>query len=73
VFQNPNDYVETHGLDTPPYEHFTGCPVCGGNYVPYKQCDYCGNPILDGYVVIKSGEVYCENCYKQKNIEDLWE
>ena len=67
------EYIETHGLDSPPYEHFTACPMCGGNYVPYKRCDLCGNPIFDEYIMLKSGEVYCENCYCRKNIDDLWE
>ena len=71
MFQNPKEYIETHGLDTPPYEHFTGCPMCGGSYVPYKQCNLCGNPIFDEYIMLKSGEVYCENCYCRKNIDDL--
>nr|DAP00011.1 MAG TPA: hypothetical protein [Caudoviricetes sp.] len=47
--------------------------MCGGSYVPYKQCDLCGNPIFDEYILLKSGEVYCENCYCRKNIDDLWE
>lgn len=68
MFQNPKEYIETHGLDSPPYEHFTACPMCGGNYVPYKRCDLCGNPIFDEYIMLKSGEVYCENCYCRKNI-----
>ena len=45
----------------------------GDKYVPYKQCDLCGNPIFDEYILLKSGEVYCENCYCRKNIDDLWE
>ena len=25
-------FVERHGLDGPPYEHFSGCPYCGGAF-----------------------------------------
>ena len=25
-------WEETHGLDSPPYEKFSGCPVCKGGY-----------------------------------------
>lgn len=31
-FDTPKLYIETHGLDSPPYEKVRGCPVCGGAY-----------------------------------------
>lgn len=31
-FDTPDEWEETHGLDTPPYEHISGCPGCGGDY-----------------------------------------
>lgn len=31
-FDDPAKWVERHGLDTPPYEQFYGCPYCYGNY-----------------------------------------
>lgn len=27
VFDQPNHIVERHGLDTPPYEEYDGCPL----------------------------------------------
>ena len=33
LFDDPNQYVEKHGLDSPPYETVYGCPCCGGGYV----------------------------------------
>lgn len=31
-FEEPKKYVEKHGLDTPPYEEYFGCPYCGGYF-----------------------------------------
>ena len=45
VFQEPKQVVETHGLDSPPYEIFTVCPKCGGSFVEAKRCDHCTNYI----------------------------
>lgn len=42
MFQEPKHYIETHGLDTPPYEHFTVCPHCGGAFVEAHRCDCYG-------------------------------
>ena len=50
LFDSPKRYVETHGLDTPPYETWTGCPSCGGSYVSATECDECGD------------YVYCNIC-----------
>lgn len=70
VFQEPKQYIERHGLDTPPYEEFTGCPKCGGAYVPAKQCEYCGKNIIGEYVKIADGNMYCENCFSLRDISD---
>ena len=70
VFQEPKHYIETHGLDTPPYEHFTVCPHCGGAFVEAHRCDCCGEFITADYVVVQDGKRYCEECYSIRNIED---
>ena len=31
-FSFPKHYIEKHGLDTPPYEEWYGCPYCAGAY-----------------------------------------
>ena len=62
--------IETHGLDTPPYEHFTVCPHCGGAFVEAHRCDCCGEFITADYVVVQDGRRYCEECYSIRNIED---
>ncbi len=33
-FDEPEQFEERHGLDSPPYEKTDGCPKCG-------VCDYC--------------------------------
>lgn len=37
IFENPKKFIERHGLDTPPYEEFFGCPVCGGSFEEYDE------------------------------------
>ena len=62
--------IETHGLDTPPYEHFTVCPHCGGAFVEAHRCDCCGEFITADYIMVQDGKCYCEECYSIRNIED---
>ena len=62
-FERPRLYVDTHGLDTPPYEEHYGCVYCGGAYTEAHKCDGCGNYIIGDYVKLQSGERFCENCY----------
>lgn len=54
-------WVETHGLDTPPYEEWSGCPLCKGSYEEIKPCKICGSYDHD------YGEEYCNVC--KKNVE----
>lgn len=35
------EWNERHGLDTPPYEHFSGCPICNGEYEETRSCKHC--------------------------------
>ena len=54
-------WEETHGLDSPPYEKFSGCPVCKGDYEEVHQCKECGdwhteNELYDGW---------CEKCLRE--------
>ena len=34
-------WEERHGLDTPPYEKWSGCPICKGGYDEVRQCKEC--------------------------------
>lgn len=54
-------WEETHGLDTPPYEKHSGCPLCKGDYEEVHQCKECGdwhteNELYDGW---------CEKCLRE--------
>lgn len=63
TFDEPRRYVETHGLNTPPYEVFYICPYCGGDYVEAHECDECGRWITGDYIKTASDRRICENCY----------
>lgn len=63
TFEEPREYVETHGLDGPPYERYYGCPYCGGSYADAIRCDGCGEYITGTYVVI-GDERFCEGCFE---------
>ena len=71
LFDEPKHYTERHGLDTSPYEEFSGCPVCGGAYVPAIYCDRCSEAITGDYVRIETeGKCYCNACFLLKSLED---
>ena len=70
VFENPRRYVDSHGLDTPPYEEWEGCPSCGGAYAEAYECDGCGEWITGEYIKTKNDERFCENCYTQMTLGD---
>lgn len=58
IFEEGSEAVwqETHGLDTPPYETLSGCPICKGAYEEAPECKLCGN-----YKNVDN-ESYCEEC-----------
>mgnify|MGYP000059673892 CR=1 FL=1 len=71
TFETPKYWMDRHGLDSPPYETWRGCPYCGGAYVEAMLCNGCGEPITREYVeIFPEHEVYCENCFIVKDIED---
>lgn len=63
IFDAPNQWQETHGLEHAPFEHFSGCPICAGAYCFTYQCDKCGQWITDDYIKIDT-QRYCQNCYQ---------
>ena len=69
VFESPGRWQETHGLDTPPYEEWTGCPRCGGSYTTAYRCEECGKWITDTYVKIDDTR-YCSHCYQVTDLGD---
>jgi hypothetical protein len=71
LFEEPQKYEDSHGLDSPPYETWYGCPNCAGGYVETMPCDVCGSYITGKYAVIDDSQFVCEECYSIKDIEDL--
>lgn len=71
IFDTPKCYTETHGLNSPPYEIWNGCPKCAGAYVETMCCDQCDNWITGEYIKLKDGAVVCDQCYEVKDIEDM--
>lgn len=51
-------WYEKHGLDTPPYEKRTGCPLCKGDYEETVKCKICGAEHFEHEL---NGGV-CEDC-----------
>lgn len=70
IFCDTKHYVEKHNLDTPPYEEWNGCPMCGGSYAEAHECDECEHWITGEYIKTASGRRVCENCY---SVMDLGE
>lgn len=62
-------FIDTHGLDTPPYEEYGGCPECGGAYAETYQCSCCGEYITSNYVKVED-ERYCDECYRVYELGD---
>lgn len=54
-------WEETHGLDSPPYEKFSGCPVCKGDYEEVYQCRDCG----DWHSEDELYGGWCEKCLRE--------
>ena len=46
IFEEGEQYEweERHGLGTPPYEKFSGCPICHREYEEAQYCKICGEP-----------------------------
>lgn len=54
-------WEERHGLDTPPYEKWSGCPICKGGYEEAHQCKECGDWHTDDELY----EGWCEKCLRE--------
>lgn len=64
VFEDGEQAVweERHGLDNPPYEKFSGCPICCGDYVETKPCANCENEYTEDELY----EGWCEECLREQ-------
>ena len=70
LFIEPVWWMETHGLDGPPYEKHYGSPCCRSNYVKAKRCDCCGDYITTTYIVTEDNKLYCQDCHSVRDLED---
>lgn len=70
VFDEPKIWVEKHGLNTPPYEHYSGCPSCGGAYTEAHRCECCDEWIDDVYIKTEDDKRYCLECYRVYHLGD---
>ena len=70
VFEEPYEWEETHNLDSPPYEQWSGCPYCKGDYVKAHRCNCCDEWITDSYIKTDDDKRYCENCFTKINLGD---
>ena len=70
LFEEPKYWQETHGLDSGPYETWSGCPRCYGSYVETFTCDCCEEWIVDNYIKISDGQRLCNNCFSYKELGD---
>ena len=53
-------WEERHGLDTPPYEKWSGCPICKSSYEEVHQCKECGDWQSEDELY----EGWCEKCLR---------
>ena len=70
LFEEPQEYTETHGLSSTPYEMKSGCPHCGGAYVETMSCECCGKWITGEYIKLNDHVLVCEDCYIVKDIRE---
>jgi formylmethanofuran dehydrogenase subunit E len=70
VFNEPKQYIEKHGLDTPPYEIIEGCPDCGGAVTKTERCHICGEYITEKYIRTMNFDLICADCYIERDIRE---
>jgi hypothetical protein len=73
VFEEPYEYEETHGLDTPPYEKWSVCPRCkesGIEEIEEVECSRCGELIEKECARISDDlQYFCDICYEDLGYE----
>lgn len=49
IFEEGEEYTwyERHGCDAPPYEEWSGCPICKSHYEEAKICAICKGAFLE--------------------------
>lgn len=70
IFEEPIYWEERHGLSSPPYERFSGCPSCRSGYTEAFKCDCCDEWIDELYIETEDDKRYCLNCYQVRHVGD---
>ena len=64
TFEEPKKVVETHGLDSPPYEKWLVCPHCkSADFGEAQECERCGR------LCEELTEGLCNVCYEDMYYE----
>lgn len=71
IFEDPQYWEETHGLDHGPYEQWSGCPSCGGAYTKAFKCNCCDEWINDDYFEVDDKR-YCKDCCRTVELKEEW-
>ena len=58
-------WEERHGLDSPPYEKWSGCPVCKGDYEEVHQCKKYGDWYAADELYDELYDGWCEKCLRE--------
>ena len=70
LFDEPIEWEERHGFSYPPFEQWSGCPMCRGAYAEAHKCDCCDEWIVDDYIKTDDGTRYCSECYCRYELGD---
>lgn len=57
------NWEEPYNLDYPPYEHFSGCPSCLGNFEIARKCQICGEYFCESELT----DGLCKECAENEN------
>ena len=64
-FEEPDIIIETHGLDSPPYEEIGVCPYCKGWFEEMHKCEICG----EYYTADELTSGVCDDCIYQHDTD----
>lgn len=72
LFEEPIKWKEDRGehFGFLAYEEFVGSPCCLSDYVKARQCESCGDYLVDSYIKLIDGSRCCKDCYQTIEIGD---
>lgn len=60
-------WQENHGFADGPYESFSGCPVCRGDYDKTFPCKVCGSEVWEEEIY----DGFCLHCLKEAVTQEI--